>query len=69
MISPESKPITNEQIEIIGGLVDRCDNLVAASQLPMKPEFHLQQLRSALIDIGTDLRSLYRDISGEDPWA
>jgi hypothetical protein len=61
--------ITAEQIEAVGRLADRCDNLIAATRLPMSPQFHLYQLVDQLHVMARELKQLYRDVSGEDAWA
>lgn len=61
--------ITQEQLEELGRLVDQAGSLVAASQLPFKPEIHIQGMRSGLVSIGEALRKLYIAISADDPWS
>jgi len=61
--------ITAEQLEEIGRLVDQADNLAAASQLPVKPQIHIEGMRGGLVSISETLRKLYIEISGDDPWS
>lgn len=60
--------IDEEQLDLIGRLADKMDNLRAALDLPMPDSFHIKQLKVELPDIGNDLKKFYRMISGENPW-
>lgn len=60
--------ITQEQLEELGTLADQANNLAAASQLPLPPAMHVEQLRNGLVSIDQALRHLYIEISGENPW-
>lgn len=53
--------ITPEQLEELGRLVDQASNLAAASQLPVRPEIHIQGMRGGLVSIGESLRKLYAE--------
>ena len=60
--------ISEEQLEPIGELADRIDNLAAALNLPMPDSFHVKQLKSELPKVANELKRFYRSISGENPW-
>lgn len=54
--------------EQIGTLADKCDNMRAASSMPLPADVHLPILRSALLDLRNDLRALHVAITGDNPW-
>ncbi len=58
-------PITFDDL---GELADKCDNLVAASQLPLPPSMHIEQLRDGLVGIATMLKRYHIQETGENPW-
>jgi len=61
--------MTKKQIaERIGKMSDRTDNLYYASRMPLPAEAHKKILQGALQDIRDDLRKLYVEITGENPW-
>jgi hypothetical protein len=59
----------DERTERIGELADRLDNLLAATNLPMSPEFHLRQVKVGLEEISKELKAIYKDAAGVDPWS
>jgi hypothetical protein len=59
---------TYENMERLGMLADRIDNLIGALQLAMPPQFHVEQLRSALPEIRDGLRNVYCVETGDNPW-
>ena len=67
---PISDPamMTEEQLNELGELADEIDNLVGATQLPMPPAFHLQQLQRALPELSKKIKALTVAIGGADPW-
>lgn len=60
--------MTDEQRDLLGYVADKADNLIHASMLPMTAQFHVEQLRAGLEDIRNQLRGLYVDIVGDNPW-
>lgn len=54
--------------ESLGELSDRVDNLIGALQLPMPPQFHVDRLKAALPEIRNDMREIYLNETGENPW-
>jgi len=60
--------ITDDQLERISELVDKASNCIAATQLRVRPEIHVEGLRGGLQEIEQALRELYIEISGENPW-
>jgi hypothetical protein len=61
--------ITAKQLEELGRLADQANNIAAASQLPFRPEMHIEGMRAGLVSISEALRKLYVEISGDDPWS
>jgi hypothetical protein len=60
---------TEEQLEKLGRLVDRIDNLVHAGAIPMRDELRVKALTASLPDLHSELKALYIEIAGDDPWA
>lgn len=60
--------MTPDEHEWIGLLADQCENLVAAMNLKLPPELHLECLREALTEVQARLRGKYIELTGEDPW-
>jgi len=61
--------VTEAQLEKLGHLVDRIDNLVHAGDIPMLDATRVKSLAEALPDLHSELKTLYVEISGDDPWA
>lgn len=61
--------VTEAQLEKLGHLVDRIDNLVHAGAIPMPDKLRATALAEALPDLHSELKTLYVEIAGEDPWA
>jgi len=61
--------ISRDQLDAIGELSDKADNFHCASELPLPAAVHAEQLADGMKDIRDALRTLYRDITGEDPWS
>jgi hypothetical protein len=61
--------VSEEQLEKLGKLVDRIDNLVHARKLQVSDGIHLRALGEALPDLHSELKTLYVEIAGDDPWA
>lgn len=66
---PRTMMVTEAQLEKLGHLVDRIDNLVHAGAIPMPDKLRVTALAEALPDLHSELKTLYVEISGEDPWA
>lgn len=64
----KDSPISGDQLESLGKLADKVNNLHGALQLPMPPQFHVEQMQRELPELRDELRSLVREVSGEDPW-
>lgn len=56
-------------IETLGDMIDKLDNLIGATKLPMPDKFHMEQLRTALPLVSQRLKEAYQAISGSNPWA
>ncbi len=63
--------ISEDQIEELGLLADKADNLWSATQLPGLPDrLHKTQLAAGMIDIRDELRALVIKLGdGRNPWA
>jgi hypothetical protein len=65
----KAKRVTEAQLKKLGNLVDRIDNLVHAGDIPMLDATRVKALGEALPDLHSELKTLYVEIAGEDPWA
>lgn len=61
--------VTEAHLEKLGRLVDTVDNLVHAGAIPMPDKLRVTALTEALPTLHSDLKALYVEISGDDPWA
>jgi len=55
-------------LDAIAELAERCANLHAATSLPLRPALHLEALTPALKEMAAQLRQIYVEASGENPW-
>lgn len=55
-------------MEMIGKLADKADNLIGASKLPLPLKVHLDQLVLGLEEISKELKKIYAKQTGENPW-
>ena len=64
------KPLTYDQLDDLGRLSDKADNFYHAGALMpgLSAETHREALTNGMLDIRNELRRLYKEISGEDPW-
>ena len=57
-----------EAMETIGQQADTLENLLAATTIPMPPEFHLKMLRQSIPDVIELLKKSVVTVTGENPW-
>ena len=57
-----------DKFEKLGCLIDSLDNITYTLRLPLPPEMHVKQLNVELPIIVKDLKSVFIDIAGENPW-
>lgn len=58
-----------ERIAELAELAEKMDNHAAASVLPMPSHIHLSVLRDVITDTRDEFRSIYTQLTGDDPWA
>lgn len=57
-------------LERLGQIADRVGGLAAGLSIPeIPPEMHVKQSRRILLEIESDLRDIYINLTGENPWA
>lgn len=61
--------ITAIQLEKLGLIADKADNFYHGSTIPMRDSIHKECLASGMNDISQELKELYTEISGNDPWS
>lgn len=59
---------TDKTIEDMVEQIERLLNLGAVLEMPLPDHMHVEQLRKSLPQITADLRKVYADLAGEDPW-
>ncbi len=57
-----------EKFEKLGQLIDSIDNLAHGLNLPFPDEFHVRQMKSLLPERVRELKDMFIDITGENPW-
>jgi hypothetical protein len=60
--------MSDEQKEKLGQLIDGIDNLAHALQIPMPAQFHVDSLKGLLPEKVSELKAIYQEITGENPW-
>lgn len=60
--------ITEDNMDKIGELSDRIENLTYAAKLNLPPAMHLEQITKVIVEIKDELRAIYKDTTGENPW-
>ena len=60
--------MASANMEELGKIADRVESLLCASRLPLPPGVHLQALQESLESLIQDLRRIYIDETGENPW-
>jgi hypothetical protein len=59
---------SEEELEQLGQLVDRLDNLRAGLNLPMPPTFHVSQMKPILEEVSAELKTIVIGLAGTNPW-
>jgi len=54
--------------EDFGEAIDKIDNLRAALDIPMPNEFHVKQMKRELEELSTELKKIYTEEEGKNPW-
>lgn len=60
--------MNEDQKDRLGRLADRIDNLTHAMALPLPDSVHLQALRDAMPELRDELKAIYVEVTGENPW-
>lgn len=58
-----------KKFEPLGLLIDELDNLAHALKLPLPPQMHIEQIKISLPDKVMQLKKMYVEITGENPWS
>lgn len=54
--------------EKIADLSDRAENYSYAATLPIEPELHVRKLREGMQGLRDELREIYIQATGSNPW-
>lgn len=68
---PEPTPqmtLTPDQLDRLGRLADKADNFSHAAKMPLPDSVHKTCLLEGMGDIRNELRAIYVEASGENPW-
>lgn len=60
--------VSSDVMERIGQLSDKADNYHGASRLPFSPRIHLDALSGGMLEIRDELRAIFIEVTGENPW-
>lgn len=58
----------NDKFETLGQIIDSIESLVYSLNLPLPPQMHVEQMRVALPEKVEELKSVFVEITGENPW-
>lgn len=64
-----TQPTSETIAERVGKLADTCENLHVASAMPLPADVHLTILRTNLLDLRDQLRSIHIQLTGVNPWS
>lgn len=57
-----------DKLEKLGLLIDSLDNLAHALKLALPPQVHVEQIGVALPEKVKELKEVFVEITGENPW-
>lgn len=57
-----------DNYEKFGQLIDDIDSLAHALNMPVPPQMHVEQLRISLPEKVKQLKGVFVEITGENPW-
>ena len=57
-----------EDIEKLGLLIDKLENLIQAMTMPLPDSIHIQGIKPALPEILNEVKAVYLDEGGENWW-
>lgn len=60
--------MTPDQLEALGSIADRIDAILGMEDIPVPVEIAREGRKGSLRSIRDDLRGLFIEICGEDPW-
>lgn len=60
--------MTESQLEKLGALADSIDNVLLAAELPLPTKSHLEQMKESAKKWAAELKSIYVEESGDNPW-
>jgi hypothetical protein len=61
--------VSEEQLETIGRLVDKCEHLLGAAELPLPPHIHISGMTAGLQQCRDSLKELFFEMGGDkDTW-
>ncbi len=58
----------DDKFEKLGQLIDSIDNLAHALNFPLPPQMHVEQMKLLLPDKIKELKEIFVEITGENPW-
>lgn len=53
------------QVDKIGLLADKIDDLLGALTLPMPSQFHVEQMKRELKDVSKELKEIHKELGGD----
>ncbi len=61
--------MNESQMEELGQIIDRIENLNGSLQLPLPPQMHVDSLKEIVPDLHKQLKAAYFDMGGLDVWS
>ena len=58
----------NDKFEELGQLIDSIENLAHGLNIPMTADFHVSQLKKILPEKVKELKAVFVEITGDNPW-
>jgi len=62
------KEPSDELLDALGKIADSIDNIMAATELPLPPAMHLEQIKYRLPEWSAQIKGIYVELCGENPW-
>ena len=59
---------TRREVEVLGRMADKADNYLGMAELPLPDSMKIDGLIQGLAELSEELKALYTELSGNNPW-